>query len=156
MKQCKTCGERKALDDFYKCAAARDGREGTCKACRVARDADWQRQNPDRVATKVGRWRKSNPDRVSGYNKKFRQERPEVAADNAARYKERHPEKASASRRVREAVERGHLEKPDCCEDCGGEFPPDRLDGHHDDYSRPLEVRWLCRQCHVDRHAATA
>lgn len=35
---------------------------------------------------------------------------------------------------------------------CGvcGEEP---ADGHHDDYSKPLEVQWLCRKHHGEHHA---
>lgn len=31
--------------------------------------------------------------------------------------------------------------------------PTRPLDGHHDDYDKPLSVRWLCRSCHVSLHA---
>ncbi len=35
--------------------------------------------------------------------------------------------------------------KPNKCEMCKRIKP---LDGHHEDYSKPLEVKWICRQCH--------
>lgn len=34
------------------------------------------------------------------------------------------------------------------CEKCGVE----QTDAHHDDYSKPLEVRWLCRAHHLELH----
>lgn len=39
------------------------------------------------------------------------------------------------------------LPKP--CEKCGSED----VQKHHDDYSKPLEVRWFCRACHLGFHA---
>jgi len=35
------------------------------------------------------------------------------------------------------------------CERCGSE----KAEKHHDDYRLPLAVRWLCRSCHLERHA---
>ena len=35
------------------------------------------------------------------------------------------------------------------CEICAS----DKAEKHHEDYSKPLEVRWLCRQCHLAVHA---
>jgi hypothetical protein len=37
------------------------------------------------------------------------------------------------------------------CMDCGREVA--RIQGHHADYTRPLEVEWLCAGCHGERHA---
>jgi hypothetical protein len=27
-----------------------------------------------------------------------------------------------------------------------------KVHAHHEDYSRPLDVTWLCQKCHVQRH----
>lgn len=44
----------------------------------------------------------------------------------------------------------GSLIRPKKCEKCKQES---KLVAHHDDYSRPLFVRWLCRECHSHWHA---
>ena len=50
----------------------------------------------------------------------------------------------------RAAVKSGRLVRPRCCSECGGKERT--VDGHHEDYSKPLDVEWLCRGCHVQRH----
>lgn len=42
---------------------------------------------------------------------------------------------------------RGFLKKQPC-RDCGS----NNSQKHHDDYSKPLEVIWLCRPCHLKIH----
>lgn len=57
------------------------------------------------------------------------------------------PEQVAAYKEVVAAKRTGLLkQKP--CEVCGSE----RSDAHHDDYSKPLEVRWLCRGHHAKHH----
>lgn len=42
---------------------------------------------------------------------------------------------------------RGRLKQEPCIK-CGDE----NSQMHHDDYSKPLEVTWLCRECHLEHH----
>jgi ribosomal protein S27AE len=53
----------------------------------------------------------------------------------------------NAHQKVYYAIKKGKLtRKP--CEVCGVE----EADAHHDDYAKPLEVRWLCRSHHTKWH----
>lgn len=55
--------------------------------------------------------------------------------------------KANARAYLKEYVKRGHIKKMPC-EICGDE----KSEGHHEDYSKPLEVIWLCRKHHLEHH----
>ena len=50
---------------------------------------------------------------------------------------------------VRQAVRAGRLIKPERCSQCGGTGD---IQGHHEDYNKPLEVVWLCVECHKYAH----
>ena len=54
-----------------------------------------------------------------------------------------------AKQHVASAIKKGEIEKPKTCSRCGKER---RLDGHHPDYRKPLDVIWLCRLCHRHLH----
>lgn len=60
------------------------------------------------------------------------------------------PEVHVAHDAVEAAIANGSLvRKP--CEKCGST----RVDAHHDDYSQPLLVRWLCRGHHLEHHRSS-
>lgn len=46
-------------------------------------------------------------------------------------------------------VSAGNVTRPDRCERCNLIGP---VDGHHEDYTRPLDVAWLCKSCHNAEH----
>jgi transposase-like protein len=54
----------------------------------------------------------------------------------------------AAKQAVKRAIKSGRLVKTSC-ECCGSN---DNIRGHHDDYGKPLVVRWLCASCHFDWH----
>lgn len=67
------------------------------------------------------------------------------------RQKERHPIEEAARRAVEREVRAGRMTRQPC-EKCGAT----KTHGHHDDYTRPLVVRWLCRLHHDEHHGRRA
>ena len=60
-------------------------------------------------------------------------------------WRKKYPEKRNAHEIVQRAVKSGKLIKPKHCDKCHKEA---NLSGHHEDYSKPLLVLWLCNSCH--------
>lgn len=73
--------------------------------------------------------------------------RTQTKRDSIKRSQLRHPEKHRARVQLHNAVARGKIQKRPC-EVCA--LP--KVEAHHDDYSLPLEVRWLCRTHHTMLH----
>jgi hypothetical protein len=70
-------------------------------------------------------------------------------AANQKRYRNGDMRDHHAARwQVNRAVQSGKLTK-EPCEVCGDP----KVQAHHDDYSRPLDVRWLCAVHHREHHA---
>lgn len=61
-----------------------------------------------------------------------------------------HPEAMKTRKKVWRAVRNGKLIKPNKCTQCKRVT---KLSGHHDDYSKPLELLWLCSSCHKLKHS---
>lgn len=65
-------------------------------------------------------------------------------------YQLRNPEMHRAHLALHEAVRTARIVKPDRCSRCDRPGP---LQGHHHDYSKPLDVIWLCDSCHRLEHS---
>ena len=64
------------------------------------------------------------------------------------RDRKKNPHKAKARNAVKHALAKGILVKGECVT-CGID---EDIHGHHEDYSKLLEVIWLCSQCHAKLH----
>ncbi len=58
-------------------------------------------------------------------------------------------ERSAARHAVNNAILAGRLVRPATCSGCGAIA---MVHGHHDDYARQLDVRWLCKPCHDVAH----
>lgn len=133
-KACFKCGVVKPLSDFYRHSKMKDGTLNKCKEC-TRSDVH-------------GRYVATRPER--SLYERHRQQQPKRKQDRLkyrAAHQERYPEKYKARTAVSNAVRDGRLVKRPC-ESCG----VDKAQAHHEDYSRPLDVQWLCFACHCRAH----
>ncbi len=81
------------------------------------------------------------------YHKQYTKQNPEVYFKSNKEYRGRNPDKRKAHGVIANAIRRGKMKRMPC-EECGSE----KSEAHHDDYSQPLNVRWLCRNHHLAFH----
>lgn len=129
-KLCRWCGHVKPLEEFYTHPQMRDGRLNKCCAC-VKAYAQHRRLTSDRPREIDNRRYHEGKKDPSDYSRRF-------------------PERAAVSHRASQivctAIRKGQLTRPTICEQCGQ--PSARIEAAHHDYSKPLDVRWLCQRCH--------
>lgn len=150
-KVCKKCGLEKPLSDFYKKIRSIDGYRGYCKSCWadnnkkyyaknknsiLAAGKDYRERNQGKCRENSKNWKAKNTQKVREYRKR-----------DFKKYCEKYPEKVLAHRAVNTVLKNGSLIKQPC-EECSNP----NSQAHHDDYSKPLEVRWLCTKCHTAHH----
>ena len=129
LKTCFKCGAEKPLTEFYKHSAMGDGHLGKCKEC---------------TKSDVKAHRLANIDRIREYD---RSRGSRQTRQDTAKYRKNNRAKCLAHGKVGREIRAGRLiKKP--CEICGER----KVHGHHDDYAKPLEVRWLCPIHHHEWH----
>lgn len=88
-------------------------------------------------------WRAKNPEKAARLRKRYAQTHSAQMVANVTRWRKKNPEKKRAQVALQRAVKKG-LVIPQPCEVCG-----EKAEAHHPDYSKPLEVVWLCHLHHT-------
>lgn len=88
--------------------------------------------------------RECNNNRI----KKYYSENKESFRRTNYRSMAKHKEKQAARALLNYAIRKGLMTKPKICSHCFNKV--ERIQGHHTDYTKPLEVVWLCKDCHAD------
>tara|TARA_R110002049_G_scaffold111950_2_gene261288 strand:- start:1765 stop:2184 length:420 start_codon:yes stop_codon:yes gene_type:complete len=130
MKKCFKCNVEKPLSSFYKHRQMKDGHVNKCKEC-----------NKDDVA----KHRINNLDKIREYDRaRGNRQDPNYIIE----WKKKYPKKYKAHCMVNNQKRAGNLHQ-EPCEVCGSE----KSVAHHDDYDKPLNVRWLCQAHHKQWHS---
>lgn len=98
----------------------------------LARSAAYDQANPEQHRERIRRWKNKEPGRKARQSK---------------RHRELNPDKTQARELLKAAVRKGWIIKQPCAI-CGALM----VEAHHQDYSKPLEITWLCPPHHYDLH----
>lgn len=151
LKLCRQCGEQKPLDVF---PIGKSKPVSPCRACVTARTRRWKSENIERVraqdAEYARQWRRDNDAQYQETRKAWRTANPGRVQLAVRTWNAKNPERIAAMGNARQAVyraiHRGELIRATVCEECGATGR--QITAAHHDYSKPLDVRWLCRSCH--------
>ena len=164
MKICSECGRMKPLVEFEESPWKPGLRRSKCEACCHPPCTTEERAKIKAKMWELAPEEKKNMDHVIKYRQDYykrtieqRREynaRPENRAranEHCKRYQKAKPYMRAAHIAVSEAVRKGILVRPLLCSRCSRTAS---VHGHHHDYDKPLDVTWLCPDCHRKEHVA--
>ena len=132
IKKCSSCGSYKNVTKFYKDSGKSSGYDCRCKDCERKRYRLRRQRNKDSFKRKDRRYYEKHRDKISNKRKDwYRKNKHKILAYEA----------------VKRALYKGDLVRMPC-EVCGSMSS----EAHHEDYTKPLEVKWLCRKHHLRVH----
>ena len=148
-KICKRCKKEKNINEFGKDNAQRDGKRYICKVCDRESSRKRYALNKEKKL-EVGRQyyknnRKKRLESVARYRKTERGKF--LIRKRSKEYYRKNRHKALARGKLNYEIRVGRMKKGVCAV-CGDT----NTHGHHEDYSKPLEVIWLCKKHHQEFH----
>jgi hypothetical protein len=140
LKKCSKCQQIKPYQSFSKDKHAKIGVRSQCKEC-----------VKEYFKTEKGRRAKQKASRKYRKTGHGQQIILTLVKTKRLEYMQRHnalhPERRKARNAISSLKQQGRLE-PQPCEKCGDT----KTQAHHDDYNKPLEIRWFCSACHCNYH----
>ena len=133
MKICYHCKQSKPDKEFNKDNHKTDGLYSYCMTCCRPKSTEWNTLNKDKARAKVARYYAKHKEKIIS-KQKIRHEK--------------YPPIRRARWMVAEAIKAGRL----LIEPCAVCRATESVQGHHEDYTKPLRVLWLCASHHTKIH----
>lgn len=144
-KVCRSCKRGLLFSLFSPCKKGIFGLHSQCKECRNAYRKQYRRSNSEKVREIQRRYNKTHHEEIREKMKRWIAANPSHYTEHSRKFRKRHPERNRVYQATWNAISRGKLKRPAQCEACG---QLGKVQAHHWDYSRPLDVQWLCMPCH--------
>ena len=138
-KTCSRCRKQKDESCFNRATGKKSGLHSYCKDCMRA----YYKENYDQ-AKRRHRWdQRKDIDKLRRFIAKYDKIAKNEVSDFIGR--------KDACRTILENfIRRGCIRRPEVCEKCRERC---KSQAHHTDYSKPLFVVWLCKDCHWKEHS---
>ena len=143
MKICIRCKKSKQECEYYVHKKMSSGFLNKCKSC-------CKEQNNANRKNNIEHYREYDVDRYYDNGPRDSNRNKESVRIARRRWDKKNRHKKYAHQKVKRAVDKGILIKPNSCSMCSDSGVP--IEGHHSDYDKPLDVMWLCRTCHGRQH----
>ena len=142
--KCKSCKKIKLRSNFWKHIQKKNGLQSYCKNCKkqLWRQYTSNPINRRKVRDNHCRWYENGGKLIVRRNRLRWQKK-----NRSWRFVPK--EKRIAYTILRTSIRNGSISKPLVCSNCG---KISKIEGHHYDYSKPLDVLWLCNPCHRNVH----
>lgn len=149
--KCHRCQVDKPIHEFYNNATY------YCKQCSYLVLKEWIKKNPEKNAANRKRYKQKHKEEIKHYyhtwytknKKKLLERRKENNKKIVMLWKKNNPEKIKAHALVTESIRKGIIFRSHTCEHC---YTKTYTIAHHLDYTKPLEILWLCDSCHKRQH----
>lgn len=143
---CRVCHIDKELLLFPKYVTSRNKklRRLVCKKCYSKMNTLYRKTRPEHFLKYARRWRFENKDRIIIYSlRNYKKNYSKILSYNRKKPKI----VQSAYNKIKYSIKLGIIKKQPC-----GICHSPNSQAHHEDYSKPLDVIWLCARHHRDRH----
>jgi len=140
IRTCRKCGVIGTIPIFYKTRKV-----VVCRNCDNLRKREARKADPSKGREANKRWRYANPKKFLAQRQRYRKKYAAKKAEQTKEYRKKYPEREYAYNVVEYALEKGRMQRPKECSMCQREA---KLCAHHDDYSKPLDIKWVCGRCH--------
>ncbi|KKM90366.1 hypothetical protein LCGC14_1239320 [marine sediment metagenome] len=136
---CSICRKEKTVKEFRKAKSRKSGRSSWCNPCAAQYNTSWRKRN-------LAKARQSGRNYAKRLHARLKKEGTPYYSEPRSRSEFKKKVKAL----VYNAIRRGDIVRPKSCQKCGKRGV--RLDAHHEDYKKTMEVVFLCTACHGIKH----
>ncbi len=152
MRVCSKCKKLREECEFWKRNNRKSGLNSECKECAKERRTKAYRENKEDFREKRKIYYRKNRDKLCAGqvesqkdNKRYRKYQNKRLIEK----RKGNDQKFLARQIVHIALKGKMIIKPEVCTQC---MSREKIEAHHEDYSKPLEILWVCYECHRAIH----